>query len=143
VVEYLRSGAIRPRADSRWFARAPEPAAAPAEAVDLLPEGWPAAGDAEPLHQLPETWDDEQDWESFARLWGRWEPESELTDRQYWEQVCALVLGWLADPPPPINAITIVAYACACADATAAVAAGFRWDAAVWAARAAEMDDAS
>jgi excisionase family DNA binding protein len=140
VVEYLRSGAIRPRADSPWFSGAPEPAAAPAEAVDLLPEGWPAAGDAEPLQQLPECWDDAEDWETFARLWGRWEPESELTDRQFWEQVCALVLGWLADPPPPINEITIVAYVRACADATAAVSAGFRWDAAVWAARSAEMD---
>lgn len=138
VVLYLRSGAIRPRADSPWFGAAPEPEAEPAGAVDLLPEGWPAAGDAEPLHQL--TWDDDQDWETFGRLWGRWAPESALADREYWQEVCQLVLGWLSDPPPPINEITIVAYVRACDDAVKAVAAGFRWDAATWAARSAEMD---
>lgn len=147
AVPYLRSGAIRPRADSPWFGRDAAPAGEPAEfdvSESLLPEGWPAAGDAELADNadlLPECWDDpDAGWQEFSETWGRWEPESELTDRQYWEQVCALVLGWMADPAPPINEITIVAYVRACADATAAVSAGFRWDAAVWAARSAEMD---
>jgi hypothetical protein len=143
AVPYLRSGAIRPRADSPWFGRDAAPAGEPAEfdvTQSLLPEGWPADGDAELLHQLPEAWDDQDDWETFGRLWGRWEPESELTDREYWEEVCALVKGWMADPAPPITPISIVGYCRACSDAMNAVSAGFRWSADQWAARSAELD---
>jgi hypothetical protein len=143
VVEYLRSGAIRPRADSPWFGRDAAPAREPAEfdeTQSLLPDGWPAAGDAEPLEALPECWDDPEDWEPFGRLWGRWDPGEELSDQQYWEQVCALVLAWMADPAPPITPVSIVGYCRACADAMNAVSAGFRWDGAQWAARSAELD---
>jgi excisionase family DNA binding protein len=144
VVEYLRSGAIRPRADSPWVARAPEPAAEPAGAVDLLPDGWPAAGDAAVADNsdlLPECWDDERaGWQEFSETWGGWRPDEQLGTAEYWEHVAALMRAWMADPLPPITASTAPSWYMAAADATAAVSAGFRWDAAVWAARSAEMD---
>jgi hypothetical protein len=143
VVEYLRSGAIRPRADSPWFGRDAAPAGEPAEfdvTQSLLPDGWPAAGDAEPLEALPECWDDPEDWEPFGRLWGRWDPDETLTDQQFWEHCAEFVKGWMADPAPPVDSLTVVSWYRACTDAVAAVAAGCRWDGEQWAARAAELD---
>jgi hypothetical protein len=142
VVEYLRSGAIRPRADSPWFGTpAPTPASEPpVEPVE------PDSGDdwlddpAEPTDNLPECWGDGDDWESFAREWSAWRPDETLTDQQFWEHCAEFVKGWMADPAPPVDSLTVVSWYRACTDAVAAVAAGCRWDGEQWAARAAELD---
>jgi hypothetical protein len=128
AVPYLRSGAIRPRADSPWFGGDAARAAADA------PE--PDNGDL-----LPECWDDpDADWQQFSEAWGRWQPESELSTAEYWQQVAALMRGWMADPLPPINGTTAPSWYRAATDAADAVNAGFRWDADQWAKRAAELD---
>jgi hypothetical protein len=140
AVPYLRSGAIRPRADSPWFG-APTPASAPpVEPVAAdSGEGW-LDDPAERTDNLRECWGDGDDWESFAREWAAWRPDETLSDRRFWEHCAEFVKGWMADPPPPVDALTVVSWYRACTDAVEAVAAGCRWDGDQWAKRAAELD---